>query len=937
MPRFPAAFSRRKSTADNLDNAQANEPSFRVLERPDVAGGKSFDGAVRLTTKTHTFPKTNVPPRTNRPALNIKDNIFADLKSNRGSGSSNTTKTTLTDNSSRHSNTSTTPSSADLGGQEEWRNIQKRGGPTEMPLPPIPPIPKSSSNGFLRAAGRTFSFGGQKKNLPPVPVAEDSRPSSPIAPEAQQTPAPGRSRATTSSTATTVTPPRVDGDFDLDLGGDFGKMLLGNDKRASVLTLKNDQNGRQAVGARNLTTTRLSQPSPIQIDKTTKVEPSPYSWSSHHSNEQLLVPASPSDSPPTHEGIPPPVPRHSSPLAGKLLGPSASPEGFLNKPFPGRQSPNIEHGGGNDEEAKLLRDSLSTVTRFMSGASSAGVAATSSTSRYRRNGDFTTATTTDVSKDEDEGLFDSSQIYSLKSASRYTLRKSASPQNTKVMTPAQFERYREDRERQDKERQFDTASNTRGNEEDEDDNYEDDEDDLEKAKQQAKQRRKQEAHMSVYRQQMMKVTGESANPSQSRPSLQISFSTPNLPNLNPGISPVANPSDVSDEDEEVPLAILAAHGFPGKNRPPTRLSTMMSNPNLRASQQPSYQRPGSAVGEASGQTNLRLPAFARNLPQDPFLGAGLVRNTVRESFALGGGSTTSGQPGTPVPPGGLVGVIASEERSRAMRRGSPHIDTQNPVSAATPGFDPIAGIPPHMLYQGNPGPMMATSGDQAQMQMTQQMQQMQQFMQMQMQFMQMMANQNGNAQNFQMAAQPMSNMGSPGGFPGMGGMPPTLGIPEIPGMGGPEMRHSFMGHDSMLDLPSARGDAQMRTMSMVQPSSASWIQPMQNSGFAPSIRIHGAGYAPSIAPSERSNVGLPGRYRPVSQAPPPQPVGFAHLRKVSTMSGALQPGISVSKSGNTSDDDDEEGWEAMKAKREKKKSMWRTKKNIGSEISALIS
>jgi len=35
----------------------------------------------------------------------------------------------------------------------------------------------------------------------------------------------------------------------------------------------------------------------------------------------------------------------------------------------------------------------------------------------------------------------------------------------------------------------------------------------------------------------------------------------------------------------------------------------------------------------------------------------------------------------------------------------------------------------------------------------------------------------------------------------------------------------------------------------------------------------------------------------------------------------------VKKPGNASDEDDEEGWEEMAKKREKKKSIWRTKKD----------
>lgn len=704
----------------------------------------------------------------------------------------------------------------------------------------------------------------------------------------------------------------MDGDFNLDLGGDFGRMLLGNDKRASVATVKHDQYTGQMPAPRSLTGARTIQPAPIQIDKTTKVEPPAHSWSSQHSNDQLIASSSPSVSPAIKDIAPPPVPRDTSPIFEKQR-PGTSPEVGSRRPLLAPQRGNSEEDG-EDEEAKLLKDSLSTVTKFINGA---GTTNSQSVSRYRRN-------ESGLEGDSDS-LFDSSPAYFSSYGNRYSARKQNTPPAAhKVMTPAEFEKYRKDKERQDREREITGASGSKaGEDEDEEDNYEDDEDDAEKAKQQAKQRRKQEAHMAVYRQQMMKVTGESASsmPS-SRPSLQMSFSTPNLPNATPvaGLG-AANASENSDEDEEVPLAILAAHGFPSRNRPPNRLSTMGSNPNLRASQQPSYQRPMSLVGDAPAAANPHLPAFARNLPKDPFVGASLVRNSVRENFALGGGASVPAQVGAPVPPGGLIGVIATEERNRALRRGSPHLDGPSTMPGAGV-FDPVAGIPSHMMYQANPNPPVLSPGDHAQIQMTQQMQQ---FMQMQMQFMQMVAGQNGNP-----PAMPSGPLTSPsvGNLSAMGGL--------NPGLGAPEMRHSFVGNDSMLDLPFARGDAQMRTMSMVQPSSASWIQPTQPAGFAPSIRIQGGGYAPSIAPSERSNIGLPGRYRPVSHAPPAATTG--HLRKSSTMSAAVpQPRISVTQSGNASDDDDEEGWEAMKAKREKKKSLWRAKKSVGDDIGAFIS
>jgi hypothetical protein len=850
---------------------------------------------------------------------------------NRGSGSSNTTKTISTDTSSRHSNVSTAASSADLGSHHEEQKLAHRK-PTGDGLGNAG---SKSPGGFLKSAGRSFSFGGQKKPLPVVPNLDEPLPPPPVPPHSEEVGGIGRARATTASTSATVTPPKLESDFSLDLGGDFGKMF-GFDKRASVMTIRGKEaNGRQSLGPRSLTGNRLNQPAapippPIQIDNTSRVDAAPHSWSSQHSNEGLLT-RSPVKGSPVNENAPPAVPRQPSPLSsGRHLGPAISKEskklsGFFGK----RASPTPET---EDEDAKLLKDSLSTVSKFMAASSAANpVSKPKPGSRYRRDEDTlatSEAKTHNVQLDDDIGddnLFDNSLAHSSRVANRFVARK-PSPPRTKVMTPAQFERYRQDKERQgaapDAEKPEDKSD-------DEEIDYDDDEDDIERTKQQAKQRRKQEAHMAVYRQQMMKVTGESnGGVSPSRPSLQMSFSTPNLPNILDS-NPAGKSSD-SDEDEEVPLAILAAHGFPNKARPPTRLSTMMSNPNLRASAQPSYQRAGSVAGDAHAGGGGRLPAFARRLPQDPFVGAGLVHNPVRESIAFSGGAPARGHPG-PVPPGGLVGVIVNEERSRAMRRGSPHVDPHQQSTA----YDAVGGIPPHMLYQNRPVSTMMTPGDQAQMQMTQQMQQ---FMQMQMQFMQMMSGQNGNPG------------AGPNGMPN--GINPAAmnNMMAMGGMGGPDMRHAYMGNGSVVDLPP-RPESHSRSMSMVQPSSASWIQPPPqiNPGFAPSIHIQGVGYAPSIAPSERSNIGLPGRYRPVSHMPA---AAGTEIPRSSTMSGALggwdkqlSPTVSVtpvsgnrkSGSGNPSDDEDEEeGWQAMKAKREKKRSIWKSKKSFGADIAAMI-
>ncbi|ETS86438.1 hypothetical protein PFICI_00266 [Pestalotiopsis fici W106-1] len=887
MPRFPVNF-RRRSTVTEDQNAPV-EPSFRVLERSDAAPGKSFDGGMRMTKAGGPMPRTTLHD------VSMDDNIFADAKNNRGSGSSNTTKTT-SDNSSRHSNVSTAPSSTDYATTEDFRNSARKPAYDA----PLPAPPRSSGSGFLKNAGRTFSFGMSKKNhtvpdepVPPVPDHFEP-----------QTPG-GRPRAPTASTVTERTPLQVeDRDFKLDLGGDLSNMLSAFGKRSSVMTLRRDS-GQPALASRDLTGNRASQPAALSLDHSTAIEPPPKSWASQRSDEGLLGARSALASPP-------PVPRHAE------------------SPVLRRKTPE------EDEDAILLKDSRAA-TKFLANEDDS----------YHGNGDTISSLKETYarpsrynSQPDEDNMFDTSYSRT-RNAGRPTNRANGAAQN-KVMTPAEFEKYRQDKVRQSR-----SSLDKDDSENEDEEDYEDDEDDRQKNIELAKQRRKQEAHMTVYRQTMMKVTGEQSSGMASRPGLGTSMSAPNLlvdesHVLGGSQSP---PSDGSS-DEEVPLAILAAHGFPNKARPPTRLSNMASIPDLRGLNQPSYVAgPGSVSGGAAKNLGGQVPAFARKLPQDPFLGAGLINQPPRESFALAGGVPASQGRSMPMPTGGLVGVIANEERAKALRRGSPAIDHMKnglPPQMQMPmnGFDPMAQIPPQMMFPQQP---MLTPGDQAQIQMTQQMQQ---FMQMQMQFMQMMAGQQNNQ-----VPQLQMPMGMQ--MPGPGSRPvshmPTQSMSSVPDarqsyLGSmTDVRQSFMG-DSMMGMNSGmnleppRPAGQTRTMSMVQPSSSSWIQPLQGSFGAPSIRVQGGGYAPSIAPSERSNIGLPGRYRPVSSINPLDGTGS----RSNTMSGALptlskfQAEVKTSPLANPDDDDDEEGWAAMKAKREQKKSSWRNKKAFGSEIGALI-
>lgn len=500
---------------------------------------------------------------------------------------------------------------------------------------------------------------------------------------------------------------------------------------------------------------------------------------------------------------------------------------------------------------------------------------------------------------------------------------SSPSKSNKVMTPGQFERYRQQREQQELSRTKSNASKSDASDNGED-NY-DDEDETERNRQAAKQRRKQEAHLTVYRQQMMKVTGEQPSdlPSlaQPRPSIErATMSAPNLPSrlsaINVG-APILNDSGKSsddEEDEDVPLGILAAHGFPNKNKPPIRLSTTNSSSNLRGL--------GSVSGESTAQ-KASLPVFARNLPQDPYYGAGLVNPSNRESLAMGGGNSVHGGPPPGLPAGGLVGVIAGEERARAMRRGSPN---------AQGGYDAPGGMPPHPgmmrsqtmgnmagmnpMMPGMPGmPPVLSPGDQAQIQMSQQMTQM---MHMQMQWMQQMMQMQG-MQNGQSPQGPQPPPTMPNSFlapPGQMSRPfsmPSNPTPSVPG--------------------STRQD--QRTLSLLDPTMSQWNR---SSTFAPSVRgpAGGQGYTASIAPSERSNIGLAPRYRPVSTVPDPvykrastftsgsfHPWNDQHSKQSS--SATIRP-IDTKTGKAGSDDDDDEAWAEMKKKRDKKKSTWKSKK-----------
>jgi len=499
-------------------------------------------------------------------------------------------------------------------------------------------------------------------------------------------------------------------------------------------------------------------------------------------------------------------------------------------------------------------------------------------------------------------------------------------QSNKVMTPAEFERYKQQKEDT---RRYNKVFGRANSDDGSGDDYDDEEEDVKDRELQAvKQRKKQEAHLAVYRQQMRKVTGdvptqaamESQRPGTSMSGYQAGTSSQlDLANAERRTSQLH--IDVEpEEDEDVPLGILAAHGFPNKNKPPTRLAASASNPNLRNL----AQTQGGAAA-ATGEPRGNLPAFARHLPPDPYYGAGLVHQTERAPISMhaspsqshlavapqGSGAATA----HPLHPAGLVGVIAGEERARARRRGSP-----NPQG----GYEMPMGAPQQVPGYPAPGMMMQppiSAAEQAQLQMSSQMTQM---MQMQMQWMQQMSSMMGQNPNMQM---PMM------GMPGMPGMP---AMPQAPN-GGPMMQqppHGMPGRPQSVPLQNFNGGNQQRTMSTLAPSMAGWIR---SSPAVPQTLVNGSVYAPSIAPSERSNIGLASRYRPVStMTQEPQNNNWARRASTYTTSTFKQFANENSQSKLASstirnvqtadDEDDERAWADMKARKEKKQKSWKLRR-----------
>ncbi|KAG5368009.1 hypothetical protein CJU90_0194 [Yarrowia sp. C11] len=279
----------------------------------------------------------------------------------------------------------------------------------------------------------------------------------------------------------------------------------------------------------------------------------------------------------------------------------------------------------------------------------------------------------------------------------------STPPPGRVVTRAQYENYR--RASVDLNSMGANGAGAIGadgeNSDDEEYAYDDDE-----KLENAKMRAKQEAHLAVYRQKMMKVTGAASTPV---------FKTP------PMSGGQSFGSDSEDDLDDVPLGILQAHGFP---RDSQRLKSMSSDTNL-ASHIELAASP--MVYSKSASTS---PMFK---PRDP---DAMSVNSASSRNMPFGRSRLSGVPhpllSGPQPNRGLVAEIAREEKEKIKRKsGIPSAMSINGLSSVGGGMRGYAGSmnDGSSMYEAPP-----PGGLQAQMAQLMQMQmQMQMTLQQQMQ------------------------------------------------------------------------------------------------------------------------------------------------------------------------------------------------------------
>lgn len=663
---------------------------------------------------------------------------------------------------------------------------------------------------------------------------------------------------TASSYASTAIPPKLEADLN------FGNSTF-EDIFSDIHRKESPELSREVAGRSLLAEKRTFQAEPIRINPKLDVEPPLKSWESRGSADNLMSsPRSDEDSPP-----PPPPPHKYSQYA-----PVAS------------ESPTLPSAGTfQDNDAQIVRKSFVDRASYRDSSPEQHPTSISSSSANSlqtpassRSSDHTTNTTpkafapsaTPYADNEEENMFAPTKVESRPEAAPARRAPApAVPQNKTAAPPSNSSRPTSGRVMTQTEY---LAMQKRANsqpppEEDSDEDYEDEEEAIQKREEEEIMRRKQQ-QMHFAREAMRRTTTAPA-------------STGNLDG-NADSFGMGFPSEISMkadewEDEDVPLGILAHHGFPSqaRNRFPSQPANAM----------PSYipDRPASAGARTNGAMPGHLPAFAKNLPADPhssFIGGGLVYPSNRESMGFNGfargpasvaGDSVAGGMGMGMqqpmmyqdaglsqpslvdqiqmrdmakpkymggssnkkPQGGpFTGMLGQQMNANGQPQ-NPTRMSQMPMMNGMNGMNPMANpmmngqMPMMGMGMNQMGYAMAQGNDVAAMQQMQQMQQMIAMQQMQLQQMQAMHQPQSHDPRMSMAM-PNNNYGG-----------------------------NMMGNGSFLNVPGAMGNMQNRPMSFMSVHGNQRQPPMSN------YMGPGPGYTPSIAPSERSNIGLSARYRPV--------------------------------------------------------------------------
>jgi hypothetical protein len=654
----------------------------------------------------------------------------------------------------------------------------------------------------------------------------------------------GRERSmTTSSYASTAVAPKLGEDLNFG-NSDFEDMFSDMNRKEAPPEIPREVAGRSLLSEK-----RTFQAEPIKIHPKLQVEAPLTSWESRGSADNLMSPHSDDDSPP-----PPPPPHKYSSYA-----PVAS------------ESPTLpSHATFGDRDAHMVRQSYMDKKSYRdsspeqqstqptsissSSANSLQTPVSSRSSNYTNNTTPKASLSSTVSAyadndDDDDNIF--APVKAEPKLQSRAAQKAPAPYVAEDKTPSAPVRPGAGRVLTQTEylAMQKRATSQPPPEDDSDEDYEDEEEAIRQREEEEIMRRKQK-QMQFAREAMRRTTMTSANPARPEGGAEDFMGFPSETSIKAD----------EWEDEDVPLGILAQHGFPSQAR--NRL------PNQPANAMPSYipDRPASAGALANRGPPGHLPAFARGLPADPhtsFIGGGLVQPSNRESMGFNGfgrgpmsvaGDSIAGGMGmgmsspmmyqdAGMSQPSLVDQIQMRDMSKQKYMGGASqkkpeggpftgmLGQQMNASGQSQQSTRMSQMP---MMNGMMNPMMGMGMNQMgfsvpqgnDMVAMQQMQQMQQMIAMQqMQLQQMQAMQRPQTQDPRMSmAMPSSNFGG-----------------------------NMMGNGSFLSVPGAMQNRPMSFMSGAQGS-----QPSMPNYMGP-----GPGYTPSIAPSERSNIGLSARYRPV--------------------------------------------------------------------------